>query len=94
MPAPLILLNNPGCREKEKHHNIQYCIKLMAIKAKQAHHPLTAEDRYREGYFEAVDKMISSIRERFKQPSFEAYENMESLIVKTIAPEDTSKEPS
>ena len=47
-----------------------------------AHHPLTAEDRYRESYFEAVDNMISAIRERFKQPSFEAYENMESLIVK------------
>ena len=38
----------------------------------QAHHPLTAEDQYRESYFEAVDNMISAIRERFKQPSFEA----------------------
>ena len=38
----------------------------------QAHHPLTAEDRYRESYFEAADNMISPIRERFKQPSFEA----------------------
>ena len=33
MPAPLVLLNNPGCREKEKHHNIQYCITSMVIKA-------------------------------------------------------------
>ena len=38
--------------------------------------------------------MIYAIRERFKQPSFEAYENMESLIVKTIASEDASKETS
>ena len=60
----------------------------------QAHHPLTAEDQYHESYFEAVDNMISAIRERFKQPSFEAYENMESLIVKTIASEDASKETS
>ena len=36
--------------------------------------------------------MISAIREGFKQPSFEAYENMESLIGKTIASEDASKE--
>ena len=60
----------------------------------QAHHPLAAEDRYRESYFEAVDNMISAIRERFKQPNFEAYENMESLIVKTIASEDAPKETS
>ena len=60
----------------------------------QAHHPLTAEDQYHESYFEAVDNMISAIRERFKQPSFEAYENAESLIVKTIASKDASKEAS
>ena len=60
----------------------------------QAHHPLTAEDQCHESYFEAVDNMISAIRERFKQPSFEAYENIESLIFKTIASEDASKETS
>ena len=38
--------------------------------------------------------MISAIRENFKQPSFEAYENTESLIVKTIASKDTSKKSS
>ena len=32
MPAPLILLNNQGCREKEKHQNNQYCITSMTIK--------------------------------------------------------------
>ena len=38
--------------------------------------------------------MISAIRERFKQLSLEAYENIESLIVKIIASEDASKETS
>ena len=60
----------------------------------QAHHPLTAEDLYRESYFEAVDNMIFAILERFKQPSFEAYKNLESLMVKTIASEDVSIETS
>ena len=60
----------------------------------QAHGSITAEDRYRESYFEVVDNMISANRERFKQPSFEVYENRESLIVKTIASEDASKETS
>ena len=60
----------------------------------QAHHPPTAEDLYRESYFEAVDNMIFAILERFKQPSFEAHKNLESLMVKTIASEDVSKETS
>ena len=60
----------------------------------QPHHPITAEDRYRESCFEALDNMISAIHERFKQPSFEACENIEPLIVKTIASEDASKETS
>ena len=60
----------------------------------EAHHPFTAQNRYRESYFEAVDNMISAIRKRFKQSSFEAYENMESLIVKTITSDDASKEAS
>ena len=38
--------------------------------------------------------MISVIHERFKQPDFEAYKNIESLIVKTIASVDVSKETS
>ena len=94
MPAPLILLNNPGCREKKApQYSILHYVDGNQRTA-QAHHPLTAEDQYRESYFEAVDNMISAIRERFKQPSFEAYKNMESLIVKTIASEDASKEAS
>ena len=95
MTAPLILFNNQGCREKEKHHNNQYCITSMAIKAQ---HRLTIHLQLKidtvKVNFEAVDNMLSAIRERFKQPSFEAYENMESLIVKTIASEDAPKETS
>ena len=44
----------------------------------QAHRPLTAEGRYCESYFEAVDNMIYTIREKLKQPSFETYKNMET----------------
>ena len=57
-------------------------------------HPLTAEYRYRKSYFEAVDNMISAICERFKQLSFEAYENMESFTVKIVASEEAFKETS
>ena len=67
-------IEQPGPPRKSKAP--QYSILHYVIdgnqSAAQTHHPLTVEDRYRESYFEAVDNMISAIRERFKQPSFEA----------------------
>ena len=88
-------IEQPGLPRKRK--SPQYSILHYANgnqSTAQAHRPITAEDRYRESYFEVVDNMISANRERFKQPSFEVYENRESLIVKTIASEDASKETS
>ena len=82
----------PG-KSKAPQHSILHYVDGNQNKT-QAHHPLTAEDRYRESYFEAVDNIISAIRQRFKQTNFEAYENLESLIVKAIASKDVSKKTS
>ena len=41
--------------------------------------PVTPEQVYRRIYFEALDLIVSSIEERFDQPSFKAYSDMESL---------------
>ena len=66
-------IEQPGLPRKRKapHYSILHYVDSNQNTA-QAHHPLTAEDQYHESYFEAVDNMISAIRERFKQPSFEA----------------------
>ena len=40
---------------------------------------VTPEQVYRRIYFEALDLIVSSIEERFVQPSFQAYSDMESL---------------
>ena len=57
-----------------------------------AHHPDTSRDRYRAIYYEAIDSMVGSIKDRFKQPSFEVYEHLESLLLKSISSIDASKE--
>ena len=44
----------------------------------------TAEDHYRCVYFEALDLVINAIQQRFSQPSFKAYEKMESLFIKGL----------
>ena len=42
---------------------------------------MTPVQVYRRIYFEALDLIVSSIEERFDQPSFKAYSNMESLLL-------------
>ena len=55
-------------------------------------YPDTARDHYRKIYFEAVDHLISSIKERFNQPTFKVYANLEMLLLKAAKGEDISKE--
>ena len=44
--------------------------------------PETPKDHYRRIYFEAIDLIVNAIEQRFSQPSFAAYEKMESLLLK------------
>ena len=48
----------------------------------KAHHPATVEDEFRQIYFDALDHITNAIEERFDQPSFKAYANLEELLVK------------
>ena len=41
----------------------------------------TVEDHYHQAYFEVLDLAIASISDRFHQPGYAIYENLESLIV-------------
>ena len=45
-------------------------------------YPDTAHDHYRKISFKAVDYLISSIKERFNQPAFKVYANLETLLLK------------
>ena len=54
--------------------------------------PVTPEQVYRRIYFEALDLIVSSIEERFDQPSFKAYSNMESLLIGVLSSQDVSSQ--
>ena len=54
--------------------------------------PVTPEQVYRRIYFEALDLIVSSIEERFDQPSFKAYSNMESLLIGVLSLQDVSSQ--
>ena len=47
-------------------------------------YPVTAQDYCRRIFFEAIDVMMNAIEQRFDQPSFDTYAEMESLLIKTL----------
>ena len=48
----------------------------------EGYHAQNIEDYYRSMYFEALDYAVSSIQDRFDQPGFQVYKNLEELLVK------------
>ena len=44
-------------------------------------HSATVEDHYRQTYFEVLDLAIAGILDRFNQPGYAVYYNLESLLV-------------
>lgn len=55
-------------------------------------HADTVEDHYRRIYFEALDLAVTCIEERFNQPGYMTYRNLEELLVKAANKEDYAKE--
>jgi hypothetical protein len=49
-----------------------------------AEFPISPRRDYLRKYFEALDLLISSIKSRFLQPSFQAYQNLETLLLKVF----------
>lgn len=45
----------------------------------------TVEDLYRKAYFEALDLVIECIKDRFDQPGYKIYRNLQDLLLKATA---------
>ena len=52
--------------------------------AADAYHPSTPYDRYREIYLEAIDVFLSSLKERFEQPTYKIYASIENWLLSPI----------
>lgn len=48
------------------------------------HHPITATDKFRSIYFEAIDYFISALRERFEQPTYHIYATLENFLLSIL----------
>ena len=59
----------------------------------EPYHPKTVKEHYRTIYYEALDAIINSIKERFDQESGQVFASIESLLLRCIyLPEETNKE--
>ena len=54
----------------------------------QGHHLNSPHDHYCQEFYNAVDVLLSSVRDHFDQPSILVFEKLESLLVKALKGED------
>ena len=55
--------------------------KRYEIGTEDGSHSATVEDHYRQAYYEVLDLAIAGILDRFNQPGYNIYSNLESLLV-------------
>ena len=51
-----------------------------------------AKAYYRQHYFEAIDRVVNCIKERFDQPGYNVYRNLEQLLLKSSQRKDITAE--
>ncbi|XP_045210891.2 uncharacterized protein LOC123562315 [Mercenaria mercenaria] len=49
--------------------------------------PQTESDMYRQKYFEALDLFINCVKNRFDQPGYKVFRNVEELLIKAVQSE-------
>ena len=81
-------ITKPTLPRKRRRPNYKSILNYMQLdgydNVENAHHPANAEDYYKQQYFEVLDLVISSIKERFEQPTFISFLNMETLLLNII----------
>ena len=78
-------------KRKEPKYSLLHYLEGNESRSK-AHHPTIPRDHYQKQFYPAFVVLISSVRDRFDQPSFFVFENLESLLIKTLKGEETSAE--
>ena len=58
----------------------------------EAYYPETAHAHFKAIYFEAIDVIVSSIKERFEQPAFKIFTEMGQLLLKSISKKPAEEE--
>ena len=65
---------------------------LEGHKSTELHHPETAHAYFKAIYNEAIDTIINSLQDKFEQPGFKVFGQVEQLFLKSVNKEDHSDE--
>ncbi len=66
--------------------------KRLEVGSGDHYHSPTIQEHYRQQHFEAIDLAVSSIQDRFDQPGYAVYRNLEALLLKAANKEDYTAE--
>ena len=76
----------PKKRKKPRYDVLQYFDGCDANGEEHQHK--TPEEKYRQMYFEALDLFVVSLKERFEQPTYTIYANIEQLLLTAVNEEE------
>ena len=86
-------INPPSLKRKRKYPNYSILQYVEGWQSKgQSHLPDSPHDHYHQEYYNAIDVLTLSVRDRFDQPSSLVFQNLESLMIKAIKGENFSCE--
>jgi len=79
-------------KRKRPKYNILEFVEGNPSSSGEAYYPETAHAHFKAIYFEAIDVIVSSIKERFEQPAFKVFTEVEQLLLKSISKKPTEEE--
>ena len=83
----------PRKRNKPNYSILQYVgDRRVSANNANAYYPTTAHQHFKVIYLEAIDSIISAIKDRFEQPSFAIFSDVEQLLLKSIKGDDYRQE--
>ena len=81
----------PRKRKKPNYSILQY-VEGNPKPTGEAYHPENAYDHFKQIYFEALDAIVNTINDRFDQPAFELFSQVEQLFLKSVKKQDVMDE--
>ena len=73
----------PRKRKKPNYSILQY-VEGNPRPTEDVYHPENAYDHLKQIYFEALDAIVNAINDRFDQPAFELFSQVEQLFLKSV----------
>ena len=81
----------PRKRKKPNYSILQY-VKGNPKPTGGAYHPENAYDHFKQMFFQALDATVNAINDRFDQPGFELFSQVEQLFLKSVKKKDVTDE--